>query len=92
MIAGSTEAVLVHGAEGRHRTGLAVGLLLDAVGVERSAVISDYTAAGDARPAVLTELLERVEDDRGGDASWLQDGGLTADDLAALRRRRLRDR
>jgi protein-tyrosine phosphatase len=117
-IAGSTGATLVHCAAGKDRTGVAVGVVLDAVGVERSAVVADYTATNDvieevvrtlaaahgrtreiegvdpaaylARPAVLTELLERLDDDHGGAAAWLLDRGLAPSELAALRRRLVR--
>jgi len=39
---------------------------------------------------VLTELLERLDDDHGGAAAWLLDRGLAPSELAALRRRLLR--
>ena len=118
LVAGSTTATLVHCAAGKDRTGVAVAMLLDAVGVERAAVVADYTATNDviehvvrtlaatyghtreiegvdmaahrARPAVLTELLERVDAEHGGAAEWLRRRGLTATDLAALRHRLVR--
>jgi protein-tyrosine phosphatase len=115
VVAGSTAATLVHSAAGKDRTGVAVGMLLDAVGVDRSAVVADYTATNDvieqvvrtlaaahghgraddlsahlARPAVLTELLEHVDDAYGGAAAWLRERGLTEPELAALRRRLVR--
>jgi protein-tyrosine phosphatase len=118
LVASSTAATLVHCAAGKDRTGVAVAMLLDAVGVERSAVVADYTATNDvlehvvrtlavayghpreiagvdlvahlARPAVLSELLERVDDEHGGPADWLCRRGLTAVELAALRHRLVR--
>lgn len=39
---GDASAVLVHCTAGKDRTGVAVALLLDAVGVERDAVVADY--------------------------------------------------
>ncbi|MFL1379753.1 MULTISPECIES: tyrosine-protein phosphatase [unclassified Nocardiopsis] len=42
LVADTGGAVLVHCTAGKDRTGLAVALLLDAVGVEREAVIADY--------------------------------------------------
>lgn len=39
-------AVLVHCTAGKDRTGVAVALLLDAVGAERGAVVADYSASG----------------------------------------------
>jgi protein-tyrosine phosphatase len=38
-------AVLVHCTAGKDRTGVAIALLLDAVGADRAAVIADYTAS-----------------------------------------------
>jgi len=38
-------AVLVHCTAGKDRTGVAIALLLDAVGAERTAVIDDYTSS-----------------------------------------------
>jgi protein-tyrosine phosphatase len=67
---------LVHCAAGKDRTGTLVALVLDAVGVERDAVVDDYalsaeqveamfrrwtTAAGIEMPADLTPHLPRAE-------------------------------
>ena len=67
---------LVHCAAGKDRTGVLVALVLDAVGVQRSAVLADYmlsaeqvpamfrrwtTAAGEPMPADLTPHLPRAE-------------------------------
>lgn len=67
---------LVHCAAGKDRTGVLVAMILDAVGVERDAVIADYalsaerveamfrrwtTAAGEDMPADLTPHLPRAE-------------------------------
>ncbi|GAA5206646.1 tyrosine-protein phosphatase [Microbacterium kyungheense] len=40
-------AVLVHCTAGKDRTGVAVALVLDAVGAERSAVVADYAASAE---------------------------------------------
>lgn len=49
LIAASTDdlpsAVLVHCTAGKDRTGVAAALMLDAAGVERSAVVADYAAS-----------------------------------------------
>ncbi|MDL5351492.1 tyrosine-protein phosphatase [Microbacterium sp. zg-YB36] len=37
------EAVLVHCTAGKDRTGVAIALILDAAGVERDAIVADYT-------------------------------------------------
>ena len=67
---------LVHCAAGKDRTGVLVALVLDAVGVERKAVLADYvlsaeqvpalfrrwtTASGEPMPADLTPHLPRAE-------------------------------
>ncbi len=67
---------LVHCAAGKDRTGVFVALVLDAVGVEREAVVADYAlsgeriealfrrwtaAAGEPMPADLTPHLPRAE-------------------------------
>jgi protein-tyrosine phosphatase len=67
---------LVHCAAGKDRTGVLVALVLDAVGVEREAVVADYalsaeqveamfrrwtTAVGDEMPADLAPHLPRAE-------------------------------
>lgn len=67
---------LVHCAAGKDRTGTVVALVLDAVGVERDAVVADYalsaerieamfrrwtTAAGEPMPADLSPHMPRAE-------------------------------
>ena len=67
---------LVHCAAGKDRTGTLVALVLDAVGVEREAVVADYalsgeqieamfrrwtTASGEPMPADLTPHIPRAE-------------------------------
>ena len=62
--AGPPRAVLVHCTAGKDRTGVAVALLLDAVGAERDAVVADYSSSGanlagpwaDRMRATLTSL------------------------------------
>ena len=49
VVAASPGATLVHCGAGKDRTGVTVAMLLDAVGVERSAVVADYAATNDAR-------------------------------------------
>lgn len=56
LVAGSERAVLLHCAAGKDRTGVTVAMLLDAVGVERSAVVADYTATNDVIEDVVRAL------------------------------------
>lgn len=111
-------AVLVHCTAGKDRTGVAVALLLEAVGAEREAVIADYTRSQDQldgpwaertmaaliahgapdTPMLRTlvtqtprEVIEHalgiVDAQHGGAAAYLRSGGLTDEELAALRER-----
>ena len=57
LVAVSDRAVLLHCAAGKDRTGVTVALLLDAVGVERSAVVADYTATNDVIEEVVRALV-----------------------------------
>lgn len=109
--------VLIHCTAGKDRTGVCTALLLDAVGVDRDAIVTDYTATEqhlsgawlDAMKRtverfgiVVTPALEEIMggspasaieqtlasvDEQGGSAAYLQSGGLTDDELAALRAR-----
>jgi protein-tyrosine phosphatase len=55
-IAYAEGAALVHCAAGKDRTGVVVALALEAVGVEREAVVEDYVATGERISAVLERL------------------------------------
>ncbi|QPE04210.1 tyrosine-protein phosphatase [Microbacterium schleiferi] len=44
-VAVSEGAVLVHCTAGKDRTGVAIALILEAVGVERAAIVDDYAAS-----------------------------------------------
>ncbi len=76
LAAVDTGPALVHCAAGKDRTGVLVALVLDAIGVQRSAVIADYVlsaqkvesmfrrwtaASGNPMPADLTPHLPRAE-------------------------------
>ncbi len=56
-IARTDGAVLVHCAAGKDRTGVVVGLSLDAVGVERELIVADYAASGERIEAILRRLV-----------------------------------
>ncbi|KAA9132997.1 tyrosine-protein phosphatase [Microbacterium caowuchunii] len=111
-------AVLVHCTAGKDRTGVATALMLDAAGVERSAVVADYassqenlagpwaggmlhmiasfgipvtpelrTLATGTPPAAIEQALAWTDAGFGGAAGYLLSGGLTEDELAAMRER-----
>lgn len=110
-------AVLIHCSAGKDRTGVCAAVILDAVGVEREAIVADYAQSqtnlagpwldkmesmvrrmgvritpamaemmGGSPPAAIEAALAWL-DARGGSASYLASGGLTDDELAALRAR-----
>ena len=56
-IASADGAVLVHCAAGKDRTGVVVALALDAAGVDRSAVITDYLATTERIEAIMARLV-----------------------------------
>jgi protein-tyrosine phosphatase len=56
-IARSDGAVLVHCAAGKDRTGVVVALALDAAGIDRPAILSDYLATGERIDAILARLV-----------------------------------
>ena len=56
-IARADGAVLVHCAAGKDRTGVVVALALDAAGVDRSAIISDYLATTERIYAIMARLM-----------------------------------
>lgn len=49
IVADSDHAVLIHCTAGKDRTGVAVPLLLDAVGTDRASVVADYAASHERR-------------------------------------------
>lgn len=49
--------VLVHCTAGKDRTGVAVAVLLDAVGAERVEIVADYTASGDNLEGAWAEAM-----------------------------------
>jgi protein-tyrosine phosphatase len=56
-IANAPRAVLVHCAAGKDRTGVVVALALDAAGVDRGAIVSDYLATDRRIDAIMARLL-----------------------------------
>jgi hypothetical protein len=56
-IARAPGAVLVHCAAGKDRTGVVVALALDAAGVARDAIVSDYLATTERIDAIMARLV-----------------------------------
>jgi protein tyrosine/serine phosphatase len=56
-IACADGAVLVHCAAGKDRTGVVVSLALDASGVDRELIVSDYLASGQRIEEIVARLL-----------------------------------
>ena len=56
-VARADGAVLVHCAAGKDRTGVVVALALDAAGIERDAIVSDYLATAERIEAILARLV-----------------------------------
>jgi protein-tyrosine phosphatase len=56
-IARADRAVLVHCAAGKDRTGVVVALALDAVGVDRSAIVGDYLASRERIEEIMARLV-----------------------------------
>lgn len=55
-IARAEQAVLVHCAAGKDRTGVIVALALDAAGVDRAAIVADYVASSERIEAIMQRL------------------------------------
>jgi len=51
--------LLVHCAIGKDRTGVAIALLLAALGVSRAAIMADYVATNSARNAIFAAMVAR---------------------------------
>ena len=56
-IANTRGAVLVHCAAGKDRTGVIVALALDAAGVDRTTIVSDYLATAERIDAIMARLV-----------------------------------
>jgi protein-tyrosine phosphatase len=56
-IANTRGAVLVHCAAGKDRTGVIVALALDAAGVDRTTIVSDYLATAERIDAIMERLV-----------------------------------
>lgn len=88
--------VVVHCRSGKDRTGLAVALLLDLVGVSRALIAADYAASelnlglqdgpenSRTRPETILGSLEHVDTTFGGVREYLSWCGLTAAEIHQL--------
>jgi hypothetical protein len=56
-IANATNAVLVHCAAGKDRTGVVVALALDAAGIDRQMIVGDYLATAERIHAIMARLV-----------------------------------
>jgi protein-tyrosine phosphatase len=54
--------LITHCFAGKDRTGLTVALVLDAVGVERHAIVADFLRSNDAVPQLRDRILESVRE------------------------------
>ena len=53
--------VITHCFAGKDRTGFTVAVVLEAIGVERDAIVADYLRSNDAVPQLRLRLLEMME-------------------------------
>ncbi len=53
--------VITHCFAGKDRTGFTVAVVLEAIGVERDAIVADYLRSNDAVPQLRSRLLEMME-------------------------------
>ncbi len=57
-IARADGSVLVHCAAGKDRTGVVVAMAMDAAGIDREIIVSDYVATGERVHAIFDRLLQ----------------------------------
>ncbi|MTD16160.1 hypothetical protein GIS00_19660 [Nakamurella sp. YIM 132087] len=79
------EPVLLHCAAGKDRTGTAVALLLDLIGVPREAIVSDYLRTNDAADDILAQLSSTSHGAETVDPTVLPPGLHTAPEPAIRR-------
>jgi protein-tyrosine phosphatase len=58
---GSGRPVLTHCFAGKDRTGFVVATVLEAVGVDRDAIIADYLRSNDAVPQLRSRITEMIQ-------------------------------
>lgn len=81
--------VVVHCNEGRERTGVVVATLLALVGVADDAIAADWCLSAPAtmEASWIIDVLDFMRDAGGTVAGFLEDGGLTSAEIAALKAR-----
>jgi protein-tyrosine phosphatase len=57
---GSQRPVITHCFAGKDRTGFTVAMVLEALGVDRDAILADYLRSNDSVPELRTRILEMV--------------------------------
>ena len=80
-------AVVVHCRAGRDRTGGLIALALDIAGVRAEAIVTDYARTAGADPAAMRNTLDHLTARYGGAAAYLENAGVSASELARVRRR-----
>lgn len=74
--------LLVHCFAGKDRTGFIVALVLNAVGVDRDAIMKDYLRSNDAVPRLRVSILDSVQE---------RDGERSTDEIITFAEARLAD-
>ena len=59
--AGRGRPVITHCFAGKDRTGFTVATVLEALGVDRDAILADYLRSNDAVPQLRTHILEMIQ-------------------------------
>jgi protein-tyrosine phosphatase len=59
---GSGRPVITHCFAGKDRTGFTVAVVLEALGVDRDAILADYLRSNDSVPELRTRILEMVNE------------------------------
>lgn len=80
-------AVVVHCQAGRDRTGGLIALALEVAGVWPEAIVADYALTAGADPAAMRNTLDHLASRYGGAQSYLENAGVSASELARVRRR-----
>lgn len=79
---GDRRPVLVHCFAGKDRTGLIVALVLEAIGVDRNAVLADYLRSNDAMPYLRSQALDMIK--QRSDATFITEAQL-CDEILGVR-------